>query len=284
MSSVVLPDHVVILACFGSAPAGRALREKVQQYGAILRIDDRRSVRKAICARRPSVVLFPLVDERGMTTRPLVEYVLRDAPGALTVVCVPPGASTRGLADVLQLGAHLLAWPTDAQLHRALDELLVPAPFDEVEQRALDTMLAELVPPAMVSLVRHCTLFAHRRLSVAGLARALGVSRRTLNRATHRAGWPSPSALIGWGRVLRASAIHLREQEGGVADVARLAGFRNFQALASAVERYVGAGTTLDDLDPLRINHAIRRAIAIGARDGGRAPGLSRNDLAFPTR
>jgi len=263
MSPDELPDHVVMLACFGTAPVVRTLRERVRQYGTILVVDDRRSIRKQLCACQPAVVLFPLVDQRGMTTRPLVECALREAPDALTVVCVPPGASTRGLADVIQLGARLLAWPTDAELQQAVDELLLPAPFDDDDQRAVDAMLHELAPAPMVSLVRHCTLFAHQRLSVTSLTRALGISRRTLNRATHRSGWPSPADLIGWGRVLRASAILWRGHED-VADVARLAGFRNSRALAAALERYVGSGTTLDDLAPPRINQAIRRAISTG--------------------
>ena len=260
MSTMELSDHVVMLACFGTAPVARTLRDRVGRYGTILHVDDRRSIRKQLGARQPAVVLFPLVDQRGMSTRPLVECALREAPDALTVVCVPPGTSTRGLADVIQLGARLLAWPTDAELQHAVDELLLPAPFDDADHQALDTMLHELTPPAMVGLVRHCALFAHQRLTVTGLARALGVSQRTLSRTTHRAGWPSPSDLIVWGRVLRATIIRWRGRDD-VADIARLAGFRNAQALASALGHYVGAGTTLDDLVPLHINHAIRRAL-----------------------
>jgi AraC-like DNA-binding protein len=268
MPTVELSDYVVMLACFGSAPVARTLRDRVGRYGTILHVDDRRSIRRELGARQPAVVLFPLVDQRGMTTRPLVECALREAPDALTVVCVPPGTSTRGLADVIQLGARLLAWPTDAELQHAVDELLLPAPFDDVDQQGLDAMLDDLAPPEMLSLVRHCTLYAHQRLSVTSLARALGVSQRTLNRSTHRAGWPSPSDLILWGRVLRASVIRWRGRDD-VADIARLAGFRNAQALASALERYVGSGTTLDDLVPLRINHAIRRSLSTGGRTDG---------------
>jgi AraC-like DNA-binding protein len=268
MPTVELSDYVVMLACFGSAPVARTLRDRVGRYGTILHVDDRRSIRRELGARQPAVVLFPLVDPRGMTTRPLVECALREAPDALTVVCVPPGTSTRGLADVIQLGARLLAWPTDAELQHAVDELLLPAPFDDVDQQGLDAMLDDLAPPEMLSLVRHCTLYAHQRLSVTSLARALGVSQRTLNRSTHRAGWPSPSDLILWGRVLRASVIRWRGRDD-VADIARLAGFRNAQALASTLERYVGSGTTLDDLVPLRINHAIRRSLSTGGRTDG---------------
>jgi hypothetical protein len=54
-----------------------------------------------------------------------------------------------------------------------------------------------------------------------------------------------------------------------VADIARLAGFRNAQALASTLERYVGSGTTLDDLVPLHINRAIRRSLSTGGRTDG---------------
>jgi AraC-like DNA-binding protein len=268
MPTVELSDYVVMLACFGSAPVARTLRDRVGRYGTILHVDDRRSIRRELGARQPAVVLFPLVDQRGMTTRPLVECALREAPDALTVVCVPPGTSTRGLADVIQLGARLLAWPTDAELQHAVDELFLPAPFDDVDQQGLDAMLDDLAPPEMLSLVRHCTLYAHQRLSDTSLARALGVSQRTLNRSTHRAGWPSPSDLILWGRVLRASVIRWRGRDD-VADIARLAGFRNAQALTSALERYVGSGTTLDDLVPLRINHAIRRSLSTGGRTDG---------------
>lgn len=271
MSAVELSDHVVMLACFGSAPVARMLRDRVGRYGTVLHVDDRRSIRKQLGARQPAVVLFPLVDQRGMSTRPLVECALREAPDALTVVCVPPGTSTRGLADVIQLGARLLAWPTDAELQHAVDELLLPAPFDDADRQALDAMLAELEPPAMVGIVRHCTLFAHQRLTVTSLTRALGVTRRTLNRATQRAGWPSPSDLIVWGRILRASVIRWRGRDE-VADIARLAGFRSSQALASALECCVGSGTMLDDLVPRRINDALRRALSADAHADGAAP------------
>lgn len=270
MSTVELSDHLVMLACFGSAPVARTLRDRVGRYGTILHVDDRRSIRKQLGARQPAVVLFPLVDQRGMSTRPLVECALREAPDALTVVCVPPGTSTRGLADVIQLGARLLAWPTDAELQHAVDELLLPAPFDDADRQALDTMLGELEPPAMVSLLRHCTLFAHQRLTVTSLTRALGVTRRTLNRTTQRAGWPSPSDLIVWGRVLRASVIRWRGRDD-VTDIARLAGFQSSHALASALECCVGSGTTLDDLVPRRINDALRRALSAGAYADGAA-------------
>jgi len=269
MSALEHSEHLVMLACFGTAPVARTLRDRVGRYGTIMHVDDRRSIRKQLCASQPAVVLFPLVDQRGMTTRPLVECALREAPDALTVVCVPPGTSTRGLADVIQLGARLLAWPTDAELQHAVDQLLLPAPFDDGDQRALDAMLDELAPPRMVSLVRHCTLFAHQRLSVATLTSALGVSRRTLNRATYRAGWPPPSDLIAWGRVLRAAVAHSSGHD--VAEVVRLAGFRNSEALAAALEHYVGSGTTLNDLVPLRITRAIRRAVSTRGRAAGAA-------------
>jgi AraC-like DNA-binding protein len=268
---VELSDRVVMLACFGSAPVARTLRDRVGRYGTILHLDDRRSIRKQLGARQPAVVFFPLVDQRGMTTRPLVECALREAPDALTVVCVPPGTSTRGLADVIQLGAHLLAWPTDAELQHAVDELLLPAPFDDADQRALDAMFDELTPPVMVGLLRQCTRFAHHRLSAAGLARALGVSQRTLSRMTYRAGWLPPSDLIVWGRVLRAVIMHWRGRDDA-GDVARLAGFRNTQALASALERCVGSGTTLEDLAPQRVNGALRLALSAKAREDGGAP------------
>jgi hypothetical protein len=73
-----------------------------------------------------------------------------------------------------------------------------------------------------------------------------------------------------------------RRGHDDVADIARLAGFRNAGALASALERYLGSGTTLDDLVPIYINRAIRRAVATGGRTDDLPPVAEDSDRRVP--
>ena len=262
MPALSPPRPLVILACFGSASLAQALHTSASRFGIVVRLNDRRLIRKHICARRPALVAFPLVDDRGIPTRPIVERVLRDAPDALTVICVPPGESTRGLASALQIGARLLTWANDAQMQPALEALLGTVTTEDFDQGEIDVILAELVPTTMTAVLRHCISLAHRRLSVGALASTLGVSRRTLNRATRRAGWPPPSELIAWGRVIRACAIRWRGGDSP-ASIARRAGFRDFEALELAVQRRVGGGATLADLSPLRLVRALQNAVPL---------------------
>ena len=256
------PRPLMILACFDSASLARSLDRTARRFGTVVRLNDRRLLRKQIFARRPAVVVFPLVDERGIPTHPIVEWVLRDAPEAVTVICVPPDGPTHGLARALAIGAQLLTWATDAQMQPAIAALFRRVTAKGFDQREVDALLAELTPATMTEVLRRCTSLAHRRLAVGTLASALGVSRRTLNRTTRRAGWPPPSELIMWGRLLRASAMHWHGA-ATPASIARRAGFRDPAALAQTVERHVGVGTTLDDLSPLRLARALQQAMQI---------------------
>jgi AraC-like DNA-binding protein len=70
---------------------------------------------------------------------------------------------------------------------------------------ALRRRWAPDVPPAPVmAAVAFALQRSTERLSVDGMAAALGLSRRTLRRSLKRAGAPSPRVLLQWGRVLWA--------------------------------------------------------------------------------
>ena len=256
----MLHDHLVVLACFGASPTVELIRTRVTMHATVLRVDDRVSLSSQLARRRPAVVFFPLFDRDGTTTLPLIERLVRDVPDTQVVVCVPPGSLTQGLARALTLKARLLAWATDADLARGIGALFAPVAPIPADARALESLLGDLHPTAMAAVVAQCAALAHRRLTVTSLAAALGVSRRTLNRATNRAGWPTPFELIVWGRVLRASTIR-GHGAASAATVARLSGFGSIEELTASLHRCLGASGTVDDLAPSHVGLAFRRRL-----------------------
>jgi AraC-like DNA-binding protein len=255
-------DQLVVLACFGATPTLELIRERVTMHAVVLRVDDRVCLASQLAARKPAVVFFPLVDCDGTTTLPLIERLLHDIPATQVVVCVPPGSITQGLARALTLNAQLLAWATNAELAHGINALLAPAALAPEESRALDAMLSGLQPAAMAAVLLQCAALAHHRLTVSSLAAALGVSPRTLNRATKRAGWPTPSELISLGRVMRASTVRSRGT-ASAATVARLSGFGSMEELTASLHRWLGSSATVDDLAPVHVSRAVRRRIGV---------------------
>jgi AraC-like DNA-binding protein len=251
------PDRLVVLACFGASPSTDALLGRVRLHASVVRIDDRTHVSNELHSLRPAFVLFPLNDHGGVTTLPVVERVVGQAPDLAVIVCIAPGGSTHGLARALQLRTRLLAWTTEGELARGVDALFAAARFSADDAGALESVLSSVSPPSMVAPLVRCAALAHRRLKVGTLAQELGMSRRTLNRAAQRSGWLAPAELIAWGRLLRASTMRWRG-EANVASVARLSGYTSADRLLLEL-RQLGGGGSAEDLVPLRIAIALQR-------------------------
>ena len=117
-------------------------------------------------------------------------------------------------------------------------------------------------------------------VTVADLARALGTSRRALQRAFAHEGRTSVAEQLRTAR-LRAGAELLAGQSLGVADIARIAGYRSASAFSAAFARRYG-------LSPARYRAAARAARAARApaeRPTGRpaAPDSARRVTPPPT-
>jgi AraC-like DNA-binding protein len=96
-----------------------------------------------------------------------------------------------------------------------------------------------MLPATVRPIVEHCVLRARTPLTVAGVARALGVHRKTLVNKLRRAGFPGPRAIIGWSRLLLAA--HALEDPGRpVERIALDLEFASATAMCNMLRRYTG--------------------------------------------
>jgi transcriptional regulator GlxA family with amidase domain len=103
---------------------------------------------------------------------------------------------------------------------------------------ALDRLDPWLTPGARAAfsyVVRH----ANRPVSVAEVAAALNVNRKTLRNRLTRAGFPAPSTVIAWCRLLRAAQA-LEDPRRTVCSVATALGFGSPAALRNLFRRHAG--------------------------------------------
>lgn len=92
----------------------------------------------------------------------------------------------------------------------------------------------------LFSVVANNTMHA---LSVRQVAAACLVTRRTLANELHEASWPPPRRLIGWSRLLHASAM-LDDIDRPIERVANDLDFPSGSALCNMCRRYVGLSAT----------------------------------------
>ena len=94
------------------------------------------------------------------------------------------------------------------------------------------------LPRSIVPMLAAAVSVAHRPVSAAGLAAALGTSERTLRRQCANECLPSPQWIIGWARLLLV-ARHLQRAASSLASVAALLGYPSDAAMGAQVRRYL---------------------------------------------
>jgi hypothetical protein len=253
------PSSTIILACFGDAALERLLVDVCETLGRVVVVRERIDLLAVTNRCRADLVLLPLVDFDERPVAPLITRVLIEhRPVA---VCVPAGTAPRGLVAAIQSGAHVLQWTTSSDLRDALSRLVGLPTMTADETTALADCVASVSPLPMKVLLLSCATAAHHQLSVDALAQLANVSSRTLNRATARAGWPPPSEVIVWGRLLRAGIARWQGSTSHEA-LARISGFASGHALAAAAVTRLKVCEDLDGLSPLRVMRALHRRVS----------------------
>lgn len=136
-----------------------------------------------------------------------------------------------GVDEVLQ--AHRPPWASG--IRRATEQALEAA-----RARRAVRVLGGRIPPTVAAAVLWAVEHASRAPTVGGMAAALGLTSRDLRVALSRAGLPTPSRLLVWGRLIQAGA--LVAWDGRTAEEASLrVGYATAAALSRAMRREVAA-------------------------------------------
>ncbi len=134
-----------------------------------------------------------------------------------------------------------------------LDGLIV-AEIDDEQRRILEIVEQAEARGALTLLnrslgqvkptVRDATLLAvtraHQRLSADGLAKIIGVRRKTLSERLTAAGFPPTQRLIAWGRLIAAARM-LEDSERSADSIARALDYPSGSAFRNSCQRYVHA-------------------------------------------
>ncbi len=127
-------------------------------------------------------------------------------------------------------------------------------------------MVRPLLPDRLRSIATACLTHPVQGRTVAGLAKLLGVHRKTLLNHCARDGGPSPAALIAWCRLMLAA--HLLATTGQTVEwVALELEYPSATALRNAMKRYTGlrASEVTRDGGLARVVRAFKRQTKSGA-------------------
>lgn len=141
----------------------------------------------------------------------------------------------RRLADA---GAHEFIFAGVDDTGLALRAVLASAQRTCAAQRVSAEVLA-LLPDPVGAVAQACVMHQPEGNTVAGLARVLGVDRKTLRNYCARFGTPAPGELIGWSRLMMAAQL-LTTTGQTVEWVALELNYPSDTSLRNAMKRYTG--------------------------------------------
>ena len=219
-----------------------------------------------------SIAVVDMRDRDGNSTLAAVRRIREEYSSVPVVLyCTLTPDTSREVLEFARAGVNDLVL-------RGVDDLRVT--LRSAVQNALDhcsarSMLAEiepLVPSNVLPILRYCLENGRRNLSVEELAEALAVHRKTLVDRLNAAGFPSPSSVISWCRLLVASRL-LDDPGRSVEQVALLLDFPSGTSLRNMMKRYTGlVSTEVRENGGVRcVLHAFKRELA--AAKTGRATG-----------
>jgi AraC-like DNA-binding protein len=193
---------------------------------------------EAVTSRCPDCVVLSL-DIGADALLSALERALGRHPRLAAVVCLPQ-FDKRVAYALVRLGrvaAPHLAFPEDDL------ESIVRAAVSANTVRPLSpetaARLSRLVPPDLIDFFDYCLVHGDKPLTVPAVARAIGVHRNTLVGRLSRSGFPPPSKVIDWVRVLTAMHQHL-ELGWTIERTALAFQFGSDAALRTALKRHTG--------------------------------------------
>jgi AraC-like DNA-binding protein len=225
--------------------AGRTRVEAAMKFRArIVTVGSTRAAEQALAEAnaRPTAAVVSATDEKGRSCLPIVRRLTQLRPTVPVIgYCVPDATASRDVLTLARAGVHDVMFGGTDDQGRALRRFLETA----ATVCGVDDILKDITPElnaALLPFVRYC--LEHPELtSVAAVADAMGVHRKTLFVHCRGASAPPPGVIMTWCRLLLAAHLlgtSLRSVEAVALDL----GFASATAFRNITKRYTGLRPT----------------------------------------
>jgi AraC-like DNA-binding protein len=196
-----------------------------------------------VAERWTDLVIVEPWDAEGATTVAAVRQIRSRYPALpILIYCTLTADSARQIAALCKAGADEVLLRGTDDTRSMLRELMRTATLSRVASEVCHRLSPRLPADAMM-IVSYCAQHASAPLSVAGVARALGVNRKTLLNRLVSANLPAPGVVISWCRLLVAAWV-LEQGDRPVEQVALALGFGSGTGFRNMLRRYTGLRPT----------------------------------------
>lgn len=262
----------MIVAALVWEPMGRARLQEALRGQASLRFCERQEELIALVANDfVSVVVVDVRDRELTSTLSTVRRIRAGYPSVPIVLYCGLGPDTsREVLEFARAGVNDL-------VIRGVDDLRLPlrsaitTAQDHHSAKGILKELESVIPPAVLPILQYCLENGRRGLTVAQVATAMGVHRKTLVDRLSAAGFPSPSAVISWCRLMVAARL-LEDPGRSIEQVALVLDFPSGTSMRNMVKRYTGLRPAeVRENGGMRcILHAFKREIGVLGAGGTR--------------
>lgn len=232
-----------VVAVVSDPHARRRLKEALGGEVTLRFTDDVSVFLRAARGGKMDVAVLEVGNGQGFIAAPVIAELRRGFPYLAIVVYAPLRPSTSAeIATACRAGADTVVIAGHDDLGQTVGRLVADA--DERHQtQFVSSRVAAFTPAELLPAVQYCFRQHRRPLSVTDVAVALGVTRRTLFNRFARAGWPPPSTVAAWCRLLIAARL-LEEPGTTVRGVSARLGFPSLVAFRLALRRHTGLSPT----------------------------------------
>ena len=178
-------------------------------------------------------------DAAGTRVAPVLRQVRDRLPSVpIAIYCTLTPDAVREVVALTKAGADEVIFHLADDNGVALWSRLLVSVYRRAAHEALDA-LHSVLPPEVEPIISYCLERAEVGVSVAEVAAAFHVHRKTLVNRMAAAGLPAPACLISWCRLLLAARL-LEDPGRAVEQVALELSFGSGAALRNMLRRYTG--------------------------------------------
>jgi AraC-like DNA-binding protein len=241
-SGVRISSHdrpLTAIALVPDAVGRRRLERAFSGHGAIHFCSLHQELPDLVRTHHPELIVVSPRDASGHRVAPEVASIHSLRPLASVVAYVRLDAEEASDLPALgRAGVVRIVFRDVDDLGPALRDVIAGLEREE-HVPAVGLQLLEQMPMAARSIITYCLRHCPERLSVTSIARAFGLTRRTLLNRLSRAHAPRPATLVAWCRLL-AAAGKLQTRPISVRQAAEESGFIDATAFRRQLRSHTG--------------------------------------------